>query len=86
MASVMARVMASQATAGPNQAGVQMNTLERRHIVRNQVIDVVVAKTGVNESRRERADAAKKLRKAMAANQFRAGKAETISYPRQAHR
>lgn len=62
-----------------------MNTLERRHIVRNQVIDVVVAKAGVNESRRERAEAAKKLRKALAASQFKTGKRETISYPRQAN-
>ena len=36
-----------------------MNTLERRQIVRGQVIDLM-AKTAVVKSRRERADAAKK--------------------------
>ena len=40
-----------------------MNTLERRQIARGQVIDMVVAKTAVTKSRREREDAAKKLRK-----------------------
>ena len=35
-----------------------MNTLERRQIVRGQVIDMAVAKTAVTQSRRERADAA----------------------------
>ena len=47
-----------------------MNTLERRQIVRGQVIDLVVAKTAVTKSRRERADAAKKLRKALAASRY----------------
>ena len=59
-----------------------MNTLERRQIVRGQVVDVIVAKTGVSESRRERADAVKKLRKAFAANRYAKLRVETISYPR----
>ncbi|HKU14444.1 MAG TPA: hypothetical protein VJQ52_08605 [Steroidobacteraceae bacterium] len=59
-----------------------MNTLERRQIVRGQVVDLMVAKTGVSESRRERADAAKKLRKALAANRYAKLRVETISYPR----
>ena len=59
-----------------------MNTLERRQIVRGQVVDVMVAKTGVSESRRERADAVKKLRKAFAANRYAKLRVETISYPR----
>lgn len=62
-----------------------MNTLERRQIVRSQVIDVSIAKAAINKSRRQRADAAKKLRKAMAATHFAsAGRSETVSYPRHA--
>jgi hypothetical protein len=61
-----------------------MNTFERRQLVRGRVIDVSVAKTAVHESRRERAEAAKKLRKALAAKQAASVQAETISYPRQA--
>jgi hypothetical protein len=59
-----------------------MNTLERRQIVRGQVIDVSVAKAAINKSRRERVEAAKKLRKAMAASHFASMQRETISYPR----
>jgi hypothetical protein len=59
-----------------------MNTLERRQIARGQVIDLVVAKTAINKSRRERADAAKKLRKALAANRYAKVRVDTISYPR----
>ena len=46
-----------------------MNTFERRRLIKGRVIDVTVAKAGVHESRRERAEAAKKLRKALAAKQ-----------------
>jgi hypothetical protein len=59
-----------------------MNTLERRQIVRGQVIDLMVAKTAVNKSRRERADATKKLRKALAASRYATMRVDTISYPR----
>jgi hypothetical protein len=59
-----------------------MNTLERRQIVRGQVIDLVVAKTAINKSRRERTDAAKKLRKALAASRYAKLRVDTISYPR----
>ena len=59
-----------------------MNTLERRQIVRSQVIDLMVAKTSVNKSRRERADAEKKLRKALAASRYAKLRVDTISYPR----
>jgi hypothetical protein len=59
-----------------------MNTLERRQIARGQVIDLVVAKTEINKSRRERADAAKKLRKALAASRYAKLRVDTISYPR----
>ncbi len=63
-----------------------MNTFERRQIARAQIIDVSIAKTGISKSRRQRADAAKKLRKAMAASHLASTiKAETISYPRHAH-
>jgi hypothetical protein len=59
-----------------------MNTLERRQIVRGQVIDLAVAKTSINKSRRERADAEKKLRKALAASRYAKLRVDTISYPR----
>jgi hypothetical protein len=59
-----------------------MNTLERRQIARGQVIDLVVAKTEINKSRRERADATKKLRKALAASRYAKLGVDTISYPR----
>jgi hypothetical protein len=59
-----------------------MNTLERRQIARGQVVDLVVAKTAINKSRRERADAAKKLRKALAASRYAKVRVDTISYPR----
>jgi hypothetical protein len=62
--------------------GATMNTLERRQIVRGQIVDMAVAKTAINKSRRERDDAAKKLRKALAASRYAKLKVETISYPR----
>jgi hypothetical protein len=46
------------------------------------LIDVVVAKAAINKSRRQRSEAAKKLRKAMAASHFASMQRETISYPR----
>ncbi|HEY4369172.1 MAG TPA: hypothetical protein VGN07_18195 [Steroidobacteraceae bacterium] len=59
-----------------------MNILERRRIVRGQIIDVSIAKAALNESRRQRRDAAKKLRKAMAASHFASMQADTVSYPK----
>ena len=60
-----------------------MNTLKRRQIVKGQMIDVSIAKTAINKSRRQRAEAALKLRKVMAANQSATlMKAETVSLPR----
>ena len=62
-----------------------MNALERRRIAKSNVIDVSIAKVAINRSRRQRQDAAKKLRKAMAASHFASVvKAETVSYPRHA--
>lgn len=58
-----------------------MNTQERRQFVRAQVIDVAVAKAAINKSRRERAAAAKDLRKAMSKNQFAHRELDAISYP-----
>jgi hypothetical protein len=58
-----------------------MNTQERRQFVRAQVIDAAVAKAAINKSRRERAVAAKDLRKAMTHNQFAHRKLDSISYP-----
>lgn len=58
-----------------------MNTLERRRLVRGQVIDVAIAKAAVNKSRRQTAEAAKSLRKQMVASRSATLQAETISYP-----
>jgi hypothetical protein len=58
-----------------------MNTLERRRLVRGQVIDVAIAKTAVNKSRLQRAEAGKSLRKQMAASRAASLQAETVSYP-----
>ena len=61
-----------------------MNTLERRQIVRSHVIDVSIAKAAINESRRQRADATRKLHTAMIAKHFASTiKSETVSYPHQ---
>jgi hypothetical protein len=60
-----------------------VNIIERRQIVRAQIIDVSVAKAAVNESRRQRREAAKKLRKAMAASHFASMQSgNTVAYPR----
>ena len=62
-----------------------MNALERRRIVKGQVVDVAIAKVAINKSRRERADAVKKLRKEIAASRFiSAVQSESMSLPRQA--
>jgi hypothetical protein len=61
-----------------------MNTLERRQLVKSRIVDVKVAKAAVNESRRERAEAAKALRKALAANRYASAKPDTISYSQRA--
>ena len=53
-----------------NQGLNNMNTLERRRLVKAQVVDVKVAKAAVNASKRQRAEAAKVLRKDMAAQHF----------------
>jgi hypothetical protein len=53
-----------------NQGLNTMTTLERRRLVKAQVIDVKVAKAAVNASRRQRAEAVKVLRKDMAAQRF----------------
>ena len=61
-----------------------MNTFERRRLIKGRVIDVSVANAAVSESRRQRSEAEKKLRKALAAKQAASVQPETISYPRQA--
>lgn len=58
-----------------------MNTLERRQLVKARVVDVKVAKTAVNESRRQRAEAAKELRKDLAAKRYATAQRDTVSYP-----
>lgn len=58
-----------------------MNTQERRRLVRAHVIDAAIAKAAINKSRRERANAAKDLRKALAQTQYASRRADSISYP-----
>jgi hypothetical protein len=53
-----------------NQGLLLMNQLERRRLVKAQVIDVKIAKAAVNASKRQRAEAVKVLRKDMAAKHF----------------
>ena len=57
-----------------------MNTLERRRLVKSRIIDVKVAKAAVNESRRQRAEATKALRKDLAANHYATAPRDTVSY------
>lgn len=61
-----------------------MNTLQRREIVKSHIVDVAIAKASIGQSRRERKEAAKKLRKAMAASRYASQQVDTISYPKQA--
>ena len=57
-----------------------MNTFERRQIIREQMIDAVIAKTSYNKSRLERKEATRKLTKALAASRRAALPPETVSY------
>ncbi len=57
-----------------------MKALERRRLVKANVIDASVARAAVNESRRQRAAAAERLRKDMAAKNFAGRSIETVSY------
>ena len=59
-----------------------MNIIERRQLIRGRVIDLSVAKAEINRSRRERAEAARVLRKALVANRAASTAPETVSYPR----
>jgi hypothetical protein len=59
---------------------VQMNTFERRQMVREQMIDAMIAKAAVNKSRRERSQETRKLQKALAATRAAAVPKEMISY------
>jgi hypothetical protein len=57
-----------------------MNTIQRRQIAKGQVIDMSIARTALHKSQRQRAEAAKSLRKAMSAGRL-ASNTDTISYP-----
>lgn len=61
-----------------------MNNIERRQLIKTRVVDVSIAKTAVNESRRRRSEAAKKLRKDLAVLESTVKSAELVSYPRHA--
>lgn len=58
-----------------------MNTLERRRMIKERMVDVAVAKTEMNASRRRRREAARRLQKSMVASRFAARPVDTISYP-----
>jgi len=60
-----------------------MNTLERRRMIKERMVDVAVAKTEMNESRRRQREAARRLQKSMVANRYAARSVDTISYPQQ---
>jgi hypothetical protein len=66
----------------PVQRGIRMNIIERRQLIRGRVIDLSVAKAEINRSKRERAEAARLLRKALVANRAASVPPETVSYPR----
>ena len=57
-----------------------MNTIQRRQLAKGQVIDISIAKAAIHKSQRQRSEAVKSLRKAMAAGRS-ASNADTISYP-----
>ena len=61
-----------------------MNNFERRQLIKARIVDVAVAKTTINESRRRRADATKKLRKDLEVARSSGKPVEVISYPRRA--
>ncbi len=57
-----------------------MKTSDRRQLVKANVIDASIARVAINASRRERAIAAERLRKDLAAKNFAARSIETVSY------
>jgi hypothetical protein len=59
-----------------------MNIIERRQIIKGRVIDLAVAKAELSRSRRERAESARLLRKALASKRAASVPPETVSYPR----
>ncbi|HYF48496.1 MAG TPA: hypothetical protein VEJ63_03780 [Planctomycetota bacterium] len=59
-----------------------MNIIQRRQLIKGRVIDLSVAKAAITRSRRERAEAARLLRKALGAKRAASAAPETISYPR----
>jgi hypothetical protein len=59
-----------------------MNIIQRRQLIKGRVIDLSVAKAAITRSRRERAEAARQLRKALIAKRGASVAPETISYPR----
>jgi hypothetical protein len=64
------------------QRGIRMNIIQRRQLIKGRVIDLSVAKAAITRSRRERAEAARQLRKALIAKRRTSVAPETISYPR----
>jgi hypothetical protein len=66
-----------------NRPNNRLNSKTRRQLVIANVIDASVARAAVNESRRQRAEAAERLAKEMAAKRFAARSVDTVSYPLQ---
>jgi hypothetical protein len=58
-----------------------MNTFERRQMIREQLVDAVIAKAAINKSRRDRKQEARKLEKSLAATRAAKAPKEVISYP-----
>lgn len=56
-----------------------MNSAERRQLIRGFVIDASVARAAVSESRRQRKEAAERLRKDLAAKRFAVRSVDTVS-------
>jgi hypothetical protein len=57
-----------------------MNTFERRQIIREQMIDAVIAKASVNKSKRDRKQETRKLEKSLAASRAAARPKELVAY------
>ena len=67
---LFAQLRSNNLSVPSDQGFILMNTFERRRLIKAQIIDAKVAKAAVNASRRQRAEAAKSLRKDLAAHNY----------------
>ena len=79
---VFSMLLSPEITAGGSLAERREVTFRTEDFVLLVIGFSWFAKTAVNKSRRERAEAAKKLRKALAASRYAKLRVDTISYPR----